>query len=152
DVAVQDDVAHVVAERHEDSSTAIVYCQVHPDREHIEVTELSEGSATARAPRVAVSGRDVWVVWQDEKGQEQPHRPAIYLRHSHNGGHPFGPAVRVTSGSGRSIQPAIALLDADHPVVVWADNTGGAFDVYAQAIGVDGPPLNLSAHGKQISS
>ncbi|GIH15770.1 CehA/McbA family metallohydrolase [Rugosimonospora africana] len=151
DVAVQGGVAHVVAEQHGDASTTVVYRQVPAHGKPAKTVELSAGSATARAPRVAVSGRDVWVVWQDERGQEQPHRPAVYLRHSRNGGHSFEPAVRLSGGSGRAIQPAVALLSADRPVVVWADNSGGAFDVYAQVVGVDQAPVNLSATGKTTS-
>jgi hypothetical protein len=113
---------------------------------------LSGGSGTARSPRVAASGRDVWVVWQDELGQEQPHRPSVFLRHSRNGGHSFGPAVQLSASTGTSlaIRPAIALLDAGHPAVAWADNSAGAFDVFAQVIGIDQAPANISAAGKVI--
>ncbi|WP_345635026.1 CehA/McbA family metallohydrolase [Rugosimonospora acidiphila] len=151
DVAVRDGVAHVVAEVHDGSSTTVVYRQVPPHGQPAKPVTLSGDSATARSPRVAVSGRDVWVVWADERGQEQPHRSSIYLRHSRNGGHSFDPETRLTHGTGRAIHPAIALLDAEHPVVAWADNTGGAFDVYAQVVGLDRDPANLSATGKTTS-
>jgi hypothetical protein len=151
DVATRDGVAHVVAEVHGASSTSVMYRQVPTYGKQSKSVTLSGDSTTARSPRVAVSERDVWVVWQDERGQEQPHRPSIYLRHSDNGGKTFDPEVRLTHGTGRAIQPAIALLDADHPVVVWADNSGGAFDVYAQVVGVDRSPVNLSATGKTTS-
>jgi predicted metal-dependent phosphoesterase TrpH len=145
DVSVSGRDTHVVAQAHRDHGTTIVYRRL----DGHEIT-LSGDSRTAKAPRVAAAGDDVWVVWQDERGQEQPHRPAVYLRHSRNGGHSFQPAVRLSRGSGRAEQPAIALLDDRHPLVAWAENSGGAFDVYAQVVGVDEAPVNISAAGKTI--
>jgi hypothetical protein len=146
DVATTEHSVHVVAQEHVAGRTTVVYRSGRGGRQ----VELSAGSGTATAPRVAAAGRDVWVVWQDERGQEQPHRPAIYLRHSADDGHHFAPAVRLTHGAGRAVRPAIAVLDGRHPVVAWADNSGGAFDVYTQVVGVDAAPVNLSATGKTI--
>jgi hypothetical protein len=56
---------------------------------------LSNQSHVARSPRVIASGKDVWVVWQDEDG-EHPHRPVIRLRHSSNGGREFGKPVQLS--------------------------------------------------------
>ncbi len=147
DVARSAAGVHVVAEQHVAGRSSVVYRRLGRGGP----VELSTGSGTASLPKVAAAGRDVWVVWQDERGQEQPHRPAIYLRHSDNGGDSFSPAVRLTRGAGRQVQPAIAVRGGRHPVVAWADNSGGAFDVYAQVIGVDPAPVNLSAAGKTVS-
>jgi hypothetical protein len=149
DVATTDSGVHVVAQHNVAGRTTVVY-QGFDDHGHGgRQLELSEGSGTATLPKVAASGRDVWVVWQDERGQEQPHRPAIYLRHSDDGGRSFTPAQRLTRSSGRSVQPAIAVAGG-RPVVVWSDNAAGAFDVFAQVIGVDPAPVNVSAAGKTI--
>ncbi|MEV8615119.1 CehA/McbA family metallohydrolase [Amycolatopsis sp. NPDC051373] len=152
DVAVTGNDVHVVAQRHSDGRSRVVYKRVDRRGFGLFEVELSSGSGTATAPRVAASGRDVWVVWQDERGHEQPHRPAIYLRHSSTGGLLFGPAVRLDAGTGRAVHPAIALLSGGQPVVTWADNTVGAFDVFAQVVGVDRKPVNLSAAGKTVSA
>ncbi len=152
DVAVAGGVTHVVAESHADGATSVVYRRTQPHGHGADAVELSDGSATARAPRVAASGRDVWVVWSDERGHEQPHRPAIYLRHSRNGGRSFDKPVRLSSGLGRAIHPAVAILDGRFPVVAWADNSGGAFDVYVQVVGVDLGPVNVSAPGKVVDA
>lgn len=152
DVADCEGLPQVVAEVHLDHRTSVVHQRINPQGYPIASVELSAGSGTALAPRIAAAGRDVWVVWQDERGQEQPHRPAIYLRHSDNAGRTFGPAVRLSSGTGRAIQPAITSLDAGHPVVAWADNSGGAFDVYVQVVGVDAAAINVSAAGKVIDA
>ncbi|MEO3868771.1 CehA/McbA family metallohydrolase [Nonomuraea sp. B12E4] len=143
----RENTVHVVAEVHDGSRTSVVYRRL--DRPH--VVTLSGDSPTARFPQVAASGDDVWVVWQDELGREQPHRPVILLRHSRDGGRSFEPAVRLSSGSGRAVHPGIALLEPRRPVVVWADNARGPFDVYAQVVGVDRAPVNLSSAGKDVS-
>ena len=145
DVAVSGRDTHVVAQVHRGHGTAVVYKRL----DGHEIT-ISGDEGTAKAPRVAADGDDVWVVWQDARGHEQPHRPAIYLRHSRNGGKSFDSPVRLSSGTGRAEQPAIALLDNRHPVVAWADNSKGAFDVYARVVGTDRAPVNLSAAGKTV--
>ena len=152
DIAVSGGVSHVVAEVHAEHRASVVYLRADGHGNGPGPQELSGGSGTARSPRVAASGRDVWVVWQDELGQEQPHRPSVFLRHSSNGGHSFGPAVKLSAstGTGLAIHPAISLLDGEHPVVAWADNSAGAFDVFAQVIGIDQVPVNISAAGKVI--
>ncbi|MEV4756667.1 CehA/McbA family metallohydrolase [Micromonospora sp. NPDC049559] len=152
DVAVTGRITHVVAQVHRDHRTSVVYRRLdgHGNEQSDKLVTISGDSGTARAPRIAASGDDVWVVWQDERGQEQPHRPAVYLRHSRDGGRSFAPAVRVGGGAGRAEQPALALLDDRHPVVAWAENSGGAFDVYVQVVGVDPAPVNVSAAGKVI--
>ncbi|MEV1331346.1 CehA/McbA family metallohydrolase [Micromonospora costi] len=152
DVAVEGGVTHVVAEVHEDGRTSVVHRRIdgHGRGNAGKALVLSGESGTARAPRVVASGDDVWVVWQDARGQEQPHRPGIWLRHSHNGGRSFGTAQRLGTGAGRAEHPALALLDGRHPVVAWAENSGGAFDVHVQVVGVDRAPVNVSAAGKVI--
>ncbi|WP_432935615.1 CehA/McbA family metallohydrolase [Kribbella sp. CA-253562] len=150
DVSVQDGVTHVVAESHQDGSVGVLYRRQNAHGRRETVLQLSDRSHVARAPRVVASGKDVWVVWQDEDG-EQPHRPDIVLRHSGNGGHTFAPPVRLSTGSGRAVHPAICVADR-RPVVAWADNTAGAFDVLVQVVGVDRHPVNISAPGKATSA
>lgn len=149
DVAADRDVAHVVAEVHDDHASTVVYRRHEPQGNGHQSKALSD-STTARAPKVAVAGSDVWVVWQDELGSEQPHRPVIVVRHSGDGGKSFDDPIRLSDGFARAIQPAIALVDGRHPVVAWADNRGGAFDVYVQVLGVDNAPVNVSTQGKVV--
>jgi hypothetical protein len=152
DVAVAGHRTHVVAQRNHAGRTTIVYQQADEGGPGGQEFELSEGSGTAALPRVAAAGRDVWVVWQDERGHEQPHQPNIYLRHSRDEGESFGPALQLTATTGRSVQPAIAVWRG-LPVVAWADNSAtGAFDAYAQVVGADAAPVNVSAPGKAVSA
>jgi hypothetical protein len=151
DVAVDDDGTHVVAEVHENQATKVVYRRLDAKGRPGRVLTLSRDSATARAPRVVAAGSRVWVVWQDELGREQPHSPVILLAHSTDGGRSFSAPRRLSTGTGRAVQPAVALVDG-RPLVAWSDNSAGAFDVYAQLLGVDSTPVNVSAPGKTVSA
>jgi hypothetical protein len=151
DVAVVGKVTHVVAELHENQAGRIVYRQLDTKGRVVRSSTLSGRSATARFPRIAATADDVWVVWQDERGEEQPHRPAILLAHSANGGASFKAPQKTNKGKGRAVTPALALIEDKHPLVVWSDNSAGAFDVYAQIIGVDKAATNVSSAGKTTS-
>ncbi|WP_236060994.1 CehA/McbA family metallohydrolase [Actinacidiphila acididurans] len=152
DVAVDGDTTHIVAEVHENQATKVVYRRLDAKGRLTRTVTLSRDSATARSPRIAVSGRHVWVAWQDERGLEQPHRPVIMLAHSTDSGRSFPAPRQLGSGRGRAVHPALALVDGGHPLVAWAENSGGAFDVYAQVVGVDSAPVNISAAGKTVSA
>ncbi len=175
DVAVDGSTAHVVAEAHRDGRVSVRYRRLptghhgeaagqhgeaagqhgEPAGQHGEPAgepvELSAAGGVARAPRVAAAGRNVWVVWQ-ESPAGPPHRPDIYLRHSRDGGHRFGPPTRLSAGTGRAIHPALTVLRGRFPVVAWTDNSGGPFDVRVQVVGVDPAPVNVSAPGKVTST
>ncbi|MYS23890.1 MULTISPECIES: CehA/McbA family metallohydrolase [unclassified Streptomyces] len=152
DVAVHGKATHVVTELHADQATRVVYHRLDNKGRVTTTRTLSGDSATARFPRVAVSGDDIWVVWQDELGNEQPHRPVILLARSTDGGTSFTAPERLSKGQGRAVNPAIALIDDRHPLVAWSDNSGGAFDVFAQIVGVDRAAVNISAAGKAVSA
>jgi hypothetical protein len=144
DVAVERGRTHVVAERHAPGSSKVVYAG---DKEG--EVDLAPTSSAARFPRVAARGSDVWVVWEDERAGQLPHRPVVYLRHSGDRGRSWDPERALTDGTGRAIRPVVAATKSG-PVVAWSDNRGGAFDVYAQRIGTDPAPVNLSAEGKVV--
>ncbi|MDX3098351.1 CehA/McbA family metallohydrolase [Streptomyces sp. ME19-03-3] len=151
DVAVVGNVTHVVAEVHQDHASKVVYRRLDAKGRTTATATLSGRSATARFPRIAATSDDVWVVWQDEQGKEQPHRPVILLAHSANGGESFKAPSKVSKGKGRAVHPALALVDDKHPLVAWSDNSGGAFDVHAQIVGVDKAAVNVSSAGKTTS-
>ena len=153
DVAAPGEAVHVVAEVHEGSATHIRYRRIELDGTQGPAILLSGASTSARFPRIAARGRDVWVVWQDERAGQVPRRPAIYLRHSTDGGNLWQAEQRLRSLDGRAERPAIALTAAGFPLVVWQEiSAGNPFDVMAQVVGQDSAPVNLSRAGKTISA
>lgn len=153
DLAVAGDVTHLVAEQHALARTAIVYRRVGADGPPGAPFELAPASDSARFPRVAARGADIWVVWQDERAGQVPRRPAIYLRHSSDGGQSWAAELKLREIAGRAEHPAIAVGATGQPVVVWQEiSAGNPFDVMAQVVGVDGAPVNLSRAGKAIAA
>ena len=147
--------AHVVAEAHVDGRITIVYQHIdeHADGgrpgNHADgqLFDLTSGASQARFPRVAASGKQVWVVWQQDE-VAGINTSAIFIRHSADGGLHWDRATQLSDSSSRANHPAIALLTEEHPVVAWSDKADGPFDIRAQIIGVDPQPVNVSTVGK----
>ncbi len=146
---------HLVAERHLPGGTTVVHRRLGGGKP---VETRLTTSTYARLPRVAAQGDTVHVVWQDERTGQLPRAADIWLRSSNDGGRSWGPEVRVSTSSGRSERPAIALdpTDPRRPWIAWTDNGSlatGAFGTGQAAFDVlvsrgSGTPVNLSAHGK----
>lgn len=153
DLAVAAGATHLVAETHSDGATHVVYRRIATDGSAGPLRDLVPASRSARFPRVAAAGQNVWVTWQDERAGQVPHRPAIYLRQSVDGGASWQPEQRIRSVAGRAERPAIALTPEGKPVLVWQEITAAnPFDVMFQNIGTDAAPLNLSRAGKTVSA
>jgi hypothetical protein len=153
DVAVSSGVSHVVAESHGSASTTVVYRRRLSNGSWDAPQTLTPDSEQARFPKVAARGSNVWVVWQDERAGEQPHRPAVYLRHSGDAGVSWEPAVAVRSVDGRAEHPAVAATPAGLPLVVWQEiGAGKPFDILAQVVGADTEPFNVSGVGKSFQA
>lgn len=150
DVAAVGSTAHVVFEAHRDAATQVLYRRVGGAAQSPIV--LSGCSATARFPSVAARGNDVWTVWQDERDQQMPRRPAILARHSVDGGSTWGDVMVLRTLEGRAERPDITLLADGTPLVVWQEiAAGGAFDVMLLEVGGSAGPLNLSGAGKTVT-
>jgi hypothetical protein len=154
DIAVANGRSHVVSELHANGSSQVMYQALDATGTAIgSSVNLAPTSTTARFPKVAASGNDVWVVWQDERAGEVPHRPAIYLRHSTNGGTSWQAEQLVRSLGGRAEHPVVAVTVTGLPVVAWQEiSAGNAFDVMAQIIGKESAPINLSGSGKTTAA
>lgn len=151
DIAVDGGITHIVAEVHGTASTSVMYRRRLATGIWSAALNLAPASTQARFPRIAARGGNVWVAWQDERDGEQPHRPAIYLRHSSNSGNTWSPELRLRAIEGRAEHPALALTAYGLPLVAWQEISAGApFDVMAQVVGVDAQPLNLSRAGKSF--
>jgi hypothetical protein len=146
-------VHHVVAERHEPGATRVVYRRLAADGTAGAEIDLAPASRSARFPRIAARGEQVAVVWQDERAGQVPRRPAIYLRQSSDGGRSWSEEQRVRGIPGRAERPALALTPTGAPVVVWQEiRAAEPFDVFAQIVGVDAEPVNLSRPGKSFNA
>lgn len=154
DIAVSGGTTHVVAERQVDGGSVVVHRRVPGGAESVlSAPAAGAGSPAARHPRVAAAGRDVWVVWSEDRGTQLPHRPDIYARHSRDDGRSFDAEVRVTSvpAGVRAEHPSVLLTPSGAPLVAWQENTGArAFDVLAQLLGVDAAPASLASTGKTV--
>lgn len=153
DLAVSGGVRHVVAEVHKPGATQVHYRRVAADGSAGAAIDLAPDSRSARFPRVAARGEQVWVVWQDERASQVPRRPAIYLRHSSDGGRSWQPEQRLRSVEGRAERPVIALLPNLTPVVAWQEiRAEQPFDIFVQRLGVDEAPVNVSRPGKSFTA
>jgi hypothetical protein len=131
---------HVVAEVDAGGAPRVVYAS------RTGPLTLSEPDDAARFPSVATRGDDVWVVWQNERGKQTPHRTNIVLRHSGDGGRTWDAPKALTTDD-HAQHPTIEVADGG-PVVAWADNARGAFDIYVRDL--DKPAVNVSANGKRV--
>ena len=154
DVAVgAGNVHHVVAERHEPGATRVVYRRLAADGALGSEIDLAPASRSARFPKLAASGNTVIVVWQDERAGQVPRRPAIYLRQSSDGGVTWAAEQLIRGIPGRAEHPALALTPAGQAVVAWQEiRAAEPFDVFAQVIGVDAEPVNVSRLGKSFNA
>lgn len=135
--------SHVVAEQDVNGRARIAYRRAASDP-----IVLSAFESNARFPAIAASGDQVWVAWQNEGLDQTPHRTNIVERHSADGGRTWSPIYAVTS-DGHSQHPDVAIAQG-RPVFVWQSNAGGAFDVWARAIGTDRGAKVISAVGKEV--
>jgi predicted metal-dependent phosphoesterase TrpH len=149
DIATAGDT-HLVMETHAPDASRIVYRRLTADGQWRNTPlELSGDSTTARFPRIAARGDDVFVTWQDEPQGQIPRRPAIRLRRSHDAGASWSAIETIRAIDGRCEHPVIAIDAAGRPVLAWQEITPGAvFDVMVQTVGADDTPTNLSHDGK----
>lgn len=153
DLALADGRLHLVAETHEIAATRVLYRQRRADGSWTAQLDLAPQSASARFPKIAARGSEVWAVWQDERAGQVPRRPAIYLRRSSDGGLSWQPEQLLRGIPGRAERPDIVLRADGRPVVAWQEiRSGQAFDIFAQVVGVEAEPVNVSGAGKQVQA
>jgi hypothetical protein len=86
---------------------------------------LSNTAGLSFLPQLAVSGTNVYVVWQDDA----PVNKDAFFRRSIDNGANFDPKVNLSTSSGNSIEPQIAV-SSSKVYVVWRDDTSGNYDIY----------------------
>jgi hypothetical protein len=98
---------------------------------------LSNNPGGSFHPQIAVSGSNVYVVWDDNT----PGNSDILIRRSINSGSTFGSPFNLSSNLGKSVNPQIAASGST-AYVVWEDNSPGLSSILFRKSGA--PTINLS--------
>ena len=87
---------------------------------------LSSNTGFSFVPRIALAGSTVYVTWEDDA----PGNPfEIFFKKSPNGGSTFGSAINLSSNTGVSLGPQIAVFGSN-VYVTWGDNTPGNYEIF----------------------
>ena len=80
--------------------------------------------------QIAPYGNNVFVVWSDSAQYNYPQMYRIFLEGSRDNAKSFDDAVNISPGTGRSINPKIALSTSDNSIfVVWTEITETNSDI-----------------------
>jgi hypothetical protein len=97
--------------------------------EDIRLDTTPPGTTDSRYPEIAVSGSNIYVVWEDHRSIS----PDIYLNYSTNGGVTWQSSdIRLDTddpGMSDSYEPKIAVSGSSI-YVVWDDSRNGSSDIY----------------------
>jgi hypothetical protein len=88
------------------------------------VQNLSDNSGNSAYPKIAVSGSNVYVVWEDNTLGNYD----VFFRTSSDSGATWSSVQNLSDNSGYSFDPKIAV-SGSNVYVVWYDDTPGNFDV-----------------------
>jgi len=112
-------------------------------------TKLSNNAGESLTPAVGVSGSTVYAVWSDTTGGTSGSFDILVKKSTNSGGSFDASATNISSNSGASLTPYVAV-DPLGVYVVWSDTTGGTsgkFDILmknAPLAGTFGPVKNIS--------
>jgi len=87
---------------------------------------LSNSSVESKLPQIAVSGSNVYLVWQEKTTSTNKE---VYFVKSTDSGSTFSSAVNLSNNSGNSIAPAITAL-GNNVGMIWVDSTPGNNDIF----------------------
>jgi hypothetical protein len=85
---------------------------------------LSNNVGFSWIPKIAASGNNVYVVWEDDTTGNNE----ILYKKSTDGGATFGTTVNLSNNAANSGQSAIAAA-GNNVYVIWSDGTGGQADI-----------------------
>jgi len=125
-VAVSGSVVHVVWHDERDGNYEIYYKRSTDGGVSWESdTRLTNARASSDYASIAVSGSNVYIVWEDDRdGNYQ-----IYFKRSTNGGASWGVDTPLTNDYTESENPCVSASGSDVHVV-WRGNRGGSFQMY----------------------
>ena len=89
-------------------------------------TRLTNNTGFSCLPNIAVSGTNIYVVWEDTKYDANNE---ILIRKSMDSGASWPTATRLTNNVGDSCYSHIAIRGTK-VYVVWADNTPGNYEIF----------------------
>ncbi len=115
------------------------------------VVNLSNNAGISEHPRIAVSGSNVFVVWQDNACPPIKCivQHDIFMRRSTNNGATMQPLVQISSNAGFSFSSQVTAIGSD-VYISWVDSTPGAYDILSRRSSDNGATLktvkNLSSN------
>ena len=87
---------------------------------------LSNNIGSSFNPKLAVSGTNVYVIWQDDTGNTG--NTSIFFQKSSDSGTTFTPTINLSNDSGFAIDPQLSLF-GNMIHVIWQDDTSGPDDI-----------------------
>lgn len=99
-------------------------------------TRITNDPASSRGARIAWSGSEFGLVWKDERDGQ----PQVYFSHLTSSGAKIGGDVRITNGTGSSLEPQIIWYGSGYAVSYWAIR-GTAAGIYFMRLGAAGAPI-----------
>jgi len=87
---------------------------------------LSENIGSSFNPQLAVSGENVYVIWQDDTGNTG--NTSIFFRKSSDSGANFGQTINLSNESGFATAPQLSII-GNMIHVIWQDDTPGPDDI-----------------------
>ena len=105
---------------------------------------LSNNTGSSVFPKIAVSGNNVYVTWQDDT----PGNREIFFAVSNNNGASFGSPINISNNTTDfTLEPQIAT-SGNNVYVAWEDATPGDFDIFFRTSNNNGtsfgPTINIS--------
>ncbi len=86
---------------------------------------LSSNSGGSYAPKIAVSGSNIYVLWRDDT----PGNPEVFFRRSTDNGVTFDAVINLSNNTGESFLFQSIVASGSNVYVVWYDDTLGNYDV-----------------------
>jgi hypothetical protein len=90
---------------------------------------LSLSTEESSNPKVAASGNNVYVVWQENQGEGRDSVADIFFARSTDSGKTFSEPVNLSDSPGRSSIPQVAAAGSS-VYVVWGESTPGNSEVF----------------------
>lgn len=108
---------------------------------------ISNDPGLSQFPAIAVSGQNVYIVWENGPGIDQSGSREIFYKKSTNGGDTFESTQNISNNDGTSRRPEIAS-SGNNVYVVWEDTSPGNRDIFyrksADGGAIFGDIINLS--------